>query len=360
MKIYVQSRGYDQDKDYCWIEAIADGSVRAEIPPLSKNAISLLEMSCPSVFLERLPDKRLLLLIIGLEPEDSFDIINRQIRIDLALVTPNTDENELLLRQLAARALIEVQRQSLTVEVGQAVELLKNPDFWQIYPEDLPRVKAAFESSNFNNQQELAAELNLSEETVCNFLEGKPVKHEDFVEIDQKLELNLTRAKEIYLPPDGQLSPEENNIYTNFIEFGFYVSFDKLSAAIAAVKSAEVSRSESPYLRNKVALNAPKVREQLADELMRCKLPSDTKPLVVVTGFKKMETMEEAQIWRGLSKLVQTEEWTDISPSKPHERFSLSMLIEMMSGWLKLLSEFISNIDSGENAEDPKKRDRPK
>jgi len=343
MNIYVQSRGYDQDKDYCWIQAIADGTVEAEIPPLSKNAISLLETSFPSLILERLPEERLLLLITGLEPEARLDIINRQIRIDLALVAANTEENELILRQLAARTLIEEQRQLLTVEVGQAVELLKDPDFLQAYPEDRDRIKAAFESSNFNNEQELAAELMLLEETVSNFCQGKPVKYQDFVEIDQKLELSLTRAKEIYLPPDGQSSPEEDNIYTNFVEIGFYVSFAKLSAAIAAVNSAEVSPSEAPDLKNKVALNSPELREQLASELIRCKLPLDIKPLVVVTGFKKMETLVEANIWRGLSKLVETDEWTEIYPSQPQERFSLSMLREVVSGWLKSLSEFMSN-----------------
>ncbi len=349
MNIYVQSRGYDQDKDYSWIQAIEDGTVKAEIPPLSKNAISLLETSFPSLILERLPDERLLLLITGLEPEERLDIINRQIRIDLAFVAPNTDENELVLRQLAARALIEEQRQLLTVEVGEAVELLKNPDFLQVYPEDGDRVKVAVEEKYFKNPQELAAEFNLPEETIRNFGEGKPVKYEDFVELDKQLDLSLTQAKEIYLPPDAQLPPEDENIYTHFVDRGFYVSFSKLSAVISAEQIGESASSHSPDLTKKIGSNSRAFREQLADELMRCKLPLNIKPLVVVTGFKKIETLVEAKIWRGLSKLVDAESWTEIAESKSQDKWSLSMLIEIVSGWLKLISEFMSNEEKNDS-----------
>ena len=349
MKIYVQSRGYDQDKDYCWIQPIADGIVQAEIPPLSKNAISLLETSFPSVVLERLPDERLLLLITGLEPEDRFDIINRQIRIDLAFVAPNTGGNESLLRHLAACALSEEKRQLLTGEVSQAVGLLKNPDFLQVYPEDLERIKIAFESSNFNTQQELARELNLPEETVSNFCEGKPVKYQELVEIDRTLELSLTRAKEIYLPPYDRLSPEEENIYTNFVQFGFYVSVEKFSAIVSGEQNSELLSSDAPDLRNRIGVNSSEFRKELAEELIRSKLPLKTAPLVVVTGFKKMEKLVEAKIWRGLSKLIETEGWTEISPSQLHERFSLSTSVEMIYGWFKSFSALIFNQDKNDS-----------
>ena len=312
------------------------------------------------MILERLPDERLLLLITGLEPEERLDIINRQIRIDLAFVAPNTDQNELVLRQLAARALIDEQRQLLTVEVGQAVELLKNPDFLQVYPEDSDRVKVAFEQRYFKHPQEFAAEFNLPEETIRNFCEGKPVKYEDFVELDKQLDLSLTRAKEIYLPPDAELPPEDENIYTNFVDRGFYVSCSKLSAVISAEQLGEGASSQSPDLTKKIGSNSRSLREQLAEELMRCKLPLDIKPLVVVTGFKKMETLVEAKIWRGLSKLVDAEGWTEIAESTSEDKWSLSMLIEIVSGWLKLVSEFMSKIDGAESSEESNKGDRSK
>jgi len=38
MEIYVESRGYNQDKDYRWIKIIKDERVKPEIPPLSKKS----------------------------------------------------------------------------------------------------------------------------------------------------------------------------------------------------------------------------------------------------------------------------------------------------------------------------------
>ncbi len=360
MKIYVQSRGYDQDKDYSWMQVMEDGTVVPEIPPLSKKAISLIETSSPALVLERLPEERLLLLITGLEPEDRLDIISRQIRIDLAFVGTNAGEDEFALRQLAARALIEEKRKSLTASVSAAVELLKNPTFLLVYPEDIEKVKLALEESDFPNQQELAAALSLPEETVGNFVDGKPVQYEDFVKVNDTLKLNLTRAKEIFLPPDANLSlpeeenPEEENIYTNFIDYGFYVSFSKLLAVVSGEGTEEVSPSEAPDLTKKIGPNSQELKAQLAEEIMRCKLPPETEPLVVVTGFKKMETLAEAKIWRGLSKLVDTDGWTAISESKSKDKLSLSMLVEMVSGWLKSVSKYFGNIEDKDGGDRPK------
>lgn len=356
MNIYVQSRGYDQDKDYCWIQVSEDGTVAPEIPPLSKKAISLIETSSPAVVLERLPEERLLLLITGLEPEDRLDIISRQIRIDLAFVAANTGEDEFALRQLAARALIDEKRKSLTAEISLAVELLKYPTFLLVYPEDIEKVKDGLEKSDFPNQQELAAALSLPEETVGNFAGGKPVKYEDFVKINETLKLNLTRAKEIYLPPDANTSsPEEESIYTNFVDYGFYASFSKLLEVVSGEETGETSPSEAPDFTRKIGPNSPELKAQLAAEIRRCKLPPETEPLVLVTGFKKMETLTEAKIWRGLSKLVDTDGWMAISESQSKDKFSLSMLLEMVSGWLKFVSKFIGNIENKDGGDRPQK-----
>ncbi len=152
MKIYVQSRGYDQNKDYCGIKALPDGTVKQEIPPLSQNAISLIETSSPSVVLERLPEAGLLLLITGFESEKCMDIIGRKIRIDLALVGTDTDDNELILRQLAARALVDEKHQVLTKEISLGVELLKNPDLLQVDSEDVDKIRIALGITLFQNQ----------------------------------------------------------------------------------------------------------------------------------------------------------------------------------------------------------------
>ena len=65
--------------------------------------------------------------------------------------------------------------------------------------------------------------------------------------------------------------------------------------------------------------------------------------------------MREAQIWRGLSKLVDTDGWTEIPQAKFQDKLSLSVMIEIVSLWLKSLVEPMSNVKSLENLEDKSK-----
>ncbi|NEQ34900.1 MAG: hypothetical protein F6K40_00670 [Okeania sp. SIO3I5] len=354
MDIYVQSRGYDQDKDYRWIKVIEDGKVKEEIPPLSKNAISLIENSSPSVVLERLPESDLLLLITGLEPEKRLDIIGRQIRIDLAFVDKDTDENERVLRQLAVRALVDEKCKLLTEKISLCVELLKNPDFLQVNPEDIDKVKVSLEKSNFQNRENLLVELNLPEEIVGDFLDGKAINALDFAKIYNTLELDLMKPKEIYLPPGVEDSPNEENIYSSFVNYGFYVSFSKLLEVISIEKTEETPTSQAADSIKKIGPNIPELREELAAEISHSKLPLEIAPLLVVTGFKKMEILIEAQIWRGLSKLVDTEGWTKIPKPKLKDKLSLSVMIEVVSAQFKWLKSLIepSNVKSSENIEE--------
>ena len=71
-----------------------------------------------------------------------------------------------------------------------------------------------------------------------------------------------------------------------------------------------------------------------------------------------MEILTEAQIWRGLSKLVDTDGWTEIPQAKSKIKLSLSMMIEVISAqfkWLKSLVKAISNVQSLENLEEKSK-----
>ena len=355
MKIYVQSRGYDQDKDYHWIRVAEDGIVKEEIPPLSKNTISLIENSYPSVVLERLPESSLLLLITGLKPEKRLDIIGRQIRIDLAFVDEDTDHNEMILRQLAVRALVDEKCKLLTENISSCVELLKNPDLLQVNIEDVDKVKVSLEKSDFQNQQSLAVKLSLKNKIVSDFFDGNAIDSGFFAKIYNALELDLSKVKEIYLPPNMEYSPNEDNIYSCFVKYGFYVSFSKLLEVISVEKIEEnLANKAADYIR-KIGPNIPELREQLAEEIKFSKLPSEIAPLLVVTGFKKMEIMIEAQIWRGLSKFIDTDGWTEIPQAKFKEKMSLSVMIEIVSLWLKSLVEPISNVKSLENLEDKSK-----
>ena len=104
----------------------------------------------------------LLLLITGLKPEKRLDIIGRQIRIDLAFVDEDTDHNEMILRQLAVRALVDEKCKLLTENISSCVELLKNPDLLQVNIEYVDKVKVSLEKSDFKSHQSLAINLNLS------------------------------------------------------------------------------------------------------------------------------------------------------------------------------------------------------
>lgn len=81
-----------------------------------------------------------------------------------------------------------------------------------------------------------------------------------------------------------------------------------------------VAKPVSEQVPNTIAKRAktsPERKQELAAELRQYPLPVQTGVLVVVTGIKKEDTLREAGVWRGLSTLVKTEEWTeDISPAK--------------------------------------------
>lgn len=67
----------------------------------------------------------------------------------------------------------------------------------------------------------------------------------------------------------------------------------------------------------KRAKTSPERKRELAAELRQYPLPVQPGVLVVVTGIKKEDTLREAGVWRGLSTLVKTEDWTeDISAAK--------------------------------------------
>lgn len=62
---------------------------------------------------------------------------------------------------------------------------------------------------------------------------------------------------------------------------------------------------------------SPERKRELAAELREYRLPPQSGPLVAVTGIKKEDTLREAGVWRGLSTLVKTEDWTeDLSAGK--------------------------------------------
>jgi hypothetical protein len=95
MKIYVQSRGYSQDFEYCW---------QPEVPSLLQNISGLIQSESSSVVIARF-DKQLMLLVTGLESPQKKDFRDRSIRHSIAWVCNDNLYDERQIRAIAVQAL---------------------------------------------------------------------------------------------------------------------------------------------------------------------------------------------------------------------------------------------------------------
>ena len=268
MDIYVQSRGFAQDQDYCWLKVDGKGVIKPQLPPLGLEIANLIDNETPSVVLERLADKRLLLLLTGIEPDGRVDILNRPIRIAVAWVV--SDSSEPMLRRLAIHALMAQE------------------------------------------------EIHQSEQ---NFL---------LAEIPKAV------------PLGG--------------EYGFTILPEFLLKLVSGLESQELPASQPHNPNKKIGFNSSKLRNQLAEELQECQLPTEQGPLVIVTGIKKKETLEKAGVWRSLSSLADGEDWREFwtQPSFSLATITqganyknplvwLKILIAIISYWLELILKFIGS-----------------
>lgn len=87
---------------------------------------------------------------------------------------------------------------------------------------------------------------------------------------------------------------------------GFKVDFEALQAHKIA-ESISVGES-APDLQNKIG-KSDKRASELLEELKECHLPKEEGPLVVFTGIKAKSALEQSEVWRGLSNLVEVESW---------------------------------------------------
>jgi len=247
MKIYVQSRGFEQEYDYCWLQSYGSGKTEQQIPPISPEVTKLIDSESPSVVLAKLNSKEILLLITGIEPDERVDFLDRQIRISVAWVGLISDE--LFLKNLAVRALQAEEQHYFTAEINQAV------------------------------------------------------------------------------PLGG--------------EYGFHIDSEKMQQLIEAHLPTQSPASKPPNLTKKIGKNSAKLRNQLAEELTEYKLPTKPGTLVIVTGIKKRETLENAAIWRSLSSLVEADNWEEIATTNLIVR--LKILVELASYWVEFMRNLISS-----------------
>lgn len=107
----------------------------------------------------------------------------------------------------------------------------------------------------------MVRKLNLLEEIVSNFFEGKVINVGYFVKIYNILELDLSKVKEIYLFLNMEYFFNEDNIYFCFVKYGFYVFFLKLLEVIFVEKIEEnLVNKVADYIR-KIGFNRLELRE---------------------------------------------------------------------------------------------------
>ena len=153
--IYVQTRGYKQEFDYCWQEIAEDGQKRSQ-PPMVKEISALIDTAKPSVVIVR-PDEdrdKILLLVTEFETTRS-DVKRRPIRNDVVLVCKK--EDEAILRAIAVQALREGERKILTRNIDNAVTSDDICGFkvdWNKFQNIFSEVKFLNQALNQGNQKD--------------------------------------------------------------------------------------------------------------------------------------------------------------------------------------------------------------
>lgn len=116
MEVYVQSRGFSEDYDYCWLKITHNAQQRLILPILIRCKIAdLIQSEAPSVVLARDSGELLLLVTAQEASEERIDFRGRKIRNSVAWVGQDFDEP--VLRAIAVRAL----RGLLKDEIDRAV-----------------------------------------------------------------------------------------------------------------------------------------------------------------------------------------------------------------------------------------------
>lgn len=123
MDIYVQSRGYSHNFDYCW---------QPEVPSHLKNISGLIQSESPSVVIARF-EQKLMLLVTGLESHEKKDIRDRPIRHSIAWVYNDNPYDEMQIRAIAVEAL----RGLLSSKVDKYINFDRESGFKASLPQDI-------------------------------------------------------------------------------------------------------------------------------------------------------------------------------------------------------------------------------
>lgn len=96
---------------------------------------------------------------------------------------------------------------------------------------------------------------------------------------------------------------------------GFHVLFEEIKGLTMTSQSLPPSQNldNDEELNDKISKNSKQRQEELADLLEAYALPRRSGFLVIVTEIKAEEALIEAKVWRGLSRLVKSDNWQVIA-----------------------------------------------
>ena len=268
MKIYVDSRGYSQDYDYRWIEVTETEQKRPkELPYLLRKAAELIESDAASVVLAR--------------------------------------NGSWLAESYLAESIQSIREKGVNREGFKAFKDLLSQDLKAFYNSEnrqLILLITALEPSDRRDFVE--RQIRISMAWICEASEDN----------EKLLRWLAIRA----LEEDNlkSLTTEINKAVIFGGKEGFEVDYHAVLQLAELGKTQELLMDETPDANNvKLGYVSPELKAELVNDLKKYRLPPRESPLVVVTDIQTEDTLIEAQVWRGLSSLVNAEGWKVLSKS---------------------------------------------
>ena len=291
MDVYVQSAGREPEHDYCWLSVCKKGRFFRKYPPHICEINRLIQSEASSVLLNRY-DEDLVLVVTGLRAKERKDYCGRTVRN--SVLWAGSVNEEKAFRHLAAKILLDLKDGK-----GEIIDIIDNAiDF----------------SENFNINEENMEELKAGELSEEEFNEVKNILLEfQNDKINQK-DLVEKLAKVNF---DSETKDYKIRMIVNYFNFGFYFDKDRLTGLLRDHYKFDFSSTEERrkiILKKMIAKNTcdrieELVRDLTLDEFSKVVEKLNFFPSVVVTDKKNPETLKEANIWRGLSNLVESEDW---------------------------------------------------
>ncbi|MGD1705066.1 putative Ig domain-containing protein [Dapis sp. BLCC M229] len=134
-------------------------------------------------------------------------------------------------------------------------------------------------------------------------------------EDEQILKALAIRGLQSLLGEDYSFPLEINNAVKSDANKGFIVNREGLQAEILAqdFQLEDKSQNLPPRIEYKIATKGEQRVNELIDELKKHNLPQHDGALVVVTKNKAELALKNAKVWRGLSALVESNDWQKYS-----------------------------------------------